>query len=402
MNRCLVLLFLLVQLGLQAQSVVAPPVAFQADSVFLVRTKGPLAYLNYGLGQDRLGGAKFGYLDSLVLLKVVGQHQDLYQVQLSANLTAWIPKLQTQLDSTTRLPVQQLTGSWRVWGQAPFDYVGIQLPERLPYQMRQEINPSRVVIDLFGATANTNWITQLQSAKEIQNVDYEQVSDSVLRVTIYLKHRQHWGNAIGYQNKRLVVKIKQQPTKLKLSHLTVAIDAGHGGSNLGARGLRSKQLEKDLNLIMAKHLQAYLQKQGAKTVMTRQNDTLVGNNDRLLQLRNLSPDLLVSIHNNAAADTVKVRGTSTYYKHLGYRPLSQAILKRVLQLGVEEYGNVGRFNFTLNAPSEYPNVLIEGLFLSHPTDEALLLDDAFRQKMAKQIGRGIKDWLKATRRANNE
>jgi N-acetylmuramoyl-L-alanine amidase len=110
----------------------------------------------------------------------------------------------------------------------------------------------------------------------------------------------------------------------------------------------------------------------------------------------------VSIHNNAAADTVKVRGTSTYYKHLGYRPLSQAILKRLLQLGVEEYGNIGRFNFTLNAPSEYPNVLVEGLFLSHPTDEALLLDDAFRQKMAKQIGRGIKDWLKATRRANNE
>ncbi|TAG65589.1 MAG: N-acetylmuramoyl-L-alanine amidase [Runella slithyformis] len=157
-------------------------------------------------------------------------------------------------------------------------------------------------------------------------------------------------------------------------------------------------MEKDLNLLIANHLQTYLQQQGTKIVMTRNTDTLIGNNDRLLQLRQTPPDLLVSIHNNAAADTVKVRGTSTYYKHLGFRPLSQAILKRLLNLELTEYGNVGRFNFTLNAPTDYPNVLVEGLFLSHPADEALLLDDAFRKKMAKQIGKGIKDWLKAVRR----
>lgn len=374
------------------------PVKYKPDSVVLVRTTGALVHLNYGLGEDRLGGAKLGYLDSLVLLRVVGAYKDFYQVRLTAGLSAWIPQNQTQPDTTTKLLTQYLTSSWRVWGDAPFDYLSIQMPERLPYQMRQEINPSRVVIDLFGATTNTNWITQLRSAKEIQNVDYEQVIDGQLRVTIYLKHRQHWGNAAYYQGRRLIVRIKQQPPKLQLKHLTIAIDAGHGGSNLGARGLRSKQLEKDLNLLIANHLQTYLQQQGTKIVMTRNTDTLIGNNDRLLQLRQTPPDLLVSIHNNAAADTVKVRGTSTYYKHLGFRPLSQAILKRLLNLELTEYGNVGRFNFTLNAPTDYPNVLVEGLFLSHPADEALLLDDEFRKKMAKQIGKGIKDWLKAVRR----
>ena len=372
--------------------------AFRPDSAVFVRTKGKLTYLNYGLGSDRLGGAKFGFLDSLVLLRVTGAYKDLYRVRLTANLTAWIEKNQTRRDTTVRPPLQYLTGSWRTLGEASFDYLSVQMPERLPYQMRQEVNPSRVVIDLFGATANTNWITQMQSCEEIQRVDYEQIADEQLRLTVHLKHPQHWGCAVYYQGKRLVVKIKHQPKKLKLKYLTVAIDAGHGGSNLGARGLRSRQLEKDFNLSIAQHLRHYLEKQGATVVMTRQQDTLIGNNERLLKLRATPPDLLVSIHNNAAADTVKVRGTSTYYKHLIYRPLSQAILKKLLDLGLNEYGNVGRFNFTLNAPTDYPNVLVEGLFLSHPADEALILEDDFRKKMAKKIGQGIKEWLKTTRR----
>ena len=32
---------------------------FPKDSLVYVRTKGPMAYLNYGLGEDRLGGAKW-------------------------------------------------------------------------------------------------------------------------------------------------------------------------------------------------------------------------------------------------------------------------------------------------------------------------------------------------------
>ena len=371
---------------------------FPADSLVLVRTKTALNYLNYGLGEDRLGGAKMGYLDSLVLLRITGQYKDLLRVRLTEHLTAWIPQNQVQSDSSTRPPVQCLTGSWRMRGDDKFDYVSISLPERLPYQLRQEINPSRVIVELFGATTNSNWITQMQSAKAIEYVDYEQVADEHLRLTIHLKHQQHWGNSAYYEGKRLVVKIKQQPSKLRLKNLTIAIDAGHGGSNSGAQALRSKQLEKDLNLIIAKHLRHYLEKQGATVVMTRSSDTLIGNNNRLLQLRANPPDLLISIHNNAANDTLKVRGTSTYYKHLGFRPLSQAVLKRLLDLGLEEYGNIGRFNFTLNAPSDYPNVLVEGLFLSHPADEALILDDDYRKKMARQIGKGVRDWLKKVRR----
>jgi N-acetylmuramoyl-L-alanine amidase len=368
------------------------------DSTFFVRTQGPLAYLNYGTGEDRLGGAKMSYLDSLVLLKVIGKHKDLYRVRLTNGLSAWIPQNLTRSDTNVRPPYQYLTTSWRVYGDDRYDYVSIPLPERLPYRSWQEINPSRIVIDIFGATANSNWLTQLRSAQEIAHVDYEQVADEQFRVTIHLRHAQHWGYGIGYEGRRLVIRVVRQPASLRLRDLTVAIDAGHGGSNLGARGLRSKVLEKDLNLSIVQYLRQELESKGARVILTRTKDTLVGNNDRLLSLRALRPDLLISIHNNAAGDTLRVRGTSTYYKHLGFRPLSLAILTRLLDLSLVEYGNVGRFNFTLNAPTEYPNVLVEGLFMSHPADEALLLQADFQKQMARQIRRGVEDWLKTVRK----
>lgn len=396
-------LFTGLSFALSAQTVLTLPArdtitVFGDDSAFFVRTQTPLAYLNYGLGEDRLGGAKMGYVDSLILLKVTGRYKDLYRVRLTRQLSAWIPQTLTKPDTNVRLPLQYLTNSWRVSGDNQYDYVSIPLPERLPYLSRQEMKPSRIVVDIFGATANTNWITQLRSAKEIENVDYEQVTDEQFRVIISLRHAQHWGYRIGYEGRRLVIRVTHQPEKLRLRDLIIAVDAGHGGSNLGARGLRSKQFEKDFNLSIARHLKKELERKGATVIMTRNNDTLINNTDRVLRLRALKPDLLISIHNNAAGDTTKTRGTSTYYKHLGYRPLSQAVLGRLLDMGLAEYGNVGRFNFALNSPTEYPNVLVEGLFLSHPYDEALILEDNYRKKMARQIRKGVSDWLKQVKK----
>ena len=370
---------------------------FKKDSLF--RTKGALAYLNFGLGEDRLGGAKMGYVDSLVLLRATGKYKEQYQIKLTPTLSAWIPAQLVKKDSTSKVPVQYLTSNWRVWGDDKNDYVSIPLPEKLPYQSWQEVNPAKLVIDVFGATTNTNWITQLVTAIEIENVDYQQVGNEQLRITIQLKHQNHWGYAIGYQGRRLVISIKHQPEKLKLKYLTVAIDAGHGGTNLGACGLRTSLCEKVLNLLIAQKLKAELEDRGATVIMTREKDTLLNNSDRILWLRQQKPDILVSIHNNASADTVKIKGTSTYYKHLGFRPLSQSVLKRMLELGLDEYGNIGRFNFALNSPTEYVNVLIEGAFLSHPEDEAKLNQPQFQQLMAEKIVKGIKDWLKMIRKA---
>ena len=54
-----------------------------SNIVYYGRTTGKLPALSYGMGEDRLGGAKMGYIDSNVLLKIVDSVKDMYTVQLS-------------------------------------------------------------------------------------------------------------------------------------------------------------------------------------------------------------------------------------------------------------------------------------------------------------------------------
>lgn len=68
----------------------------------------------------------------------------------------------------------------------------------------------------------------------------------------------------------------------------------------------------------------------------------------------------------------------------------------MLELGLKEYGNIGSFNFMLNSPTEYPNALVETLFISNLEEEALILDEGFQQRMAEKILLGIKDFLANT------
>ncbi len=362
------------------------------DEPVIGETTGPLPYLEFGMGTDRLGGAKISYLDSAVFLHITGMFDGEYRVQLAPDHTAYIPINNVMLLSKGAFIPKSLSGSWKVWGDDQYDYVSIGLNEKLPYTTLQEINPSRIVLNIYGATSNTNWITQLKSAKEVKNVWYRQISDDVLRVTIELKHPQIWGYLVYYNGNGLTVRIKRQPKNLSLSHLTIAIDPGHGGTNLGAQG-PTGVYEKKLTLQIADKLQKLLKRAGATVVMTRTTDESLDMIQRTLFLREADPDLLVSIHLNSSDDPIHVSGTSTYYRYIGFRPLSVAILKRMLALGLDEYGNVGRFNFSLNGPTEYPNALVETLFISNPGDEMKALDPAFQEKIAGAIKAGILDFL---------
>jgi N-acetylmuramoyl-L-alanine amidase len=182
------------------------------SSSFFARTTGKLPFLEYGIGDDRLGGAKMGYLDTNILLKVIDSFKTDYKVQLSKNHTAYIDK-RSIVKEPSAINKEHLTGSWRVYGDSLFDYVNVYLDERLPYRSIQQIYPSRVVVEIFGVTSNTNWITQLSSTKEIKNAWYEQQEDDVMKVIIDLKHKQHWGHSIYYEGKKLIIKIKRQPVK---------------------------------------------------------------------------------------------------------------------------------------------------------------------------------------------
>ncbi len=355
-------------------------------------TRGRLAHLLYGTGDDRLGGSKIGYIDSLIPLRIIGKAGSLYKIQLSKYRSAYIPDDVVGFLPRGTFTPSSLTTNWHVYGDSLYDYVQIGLFSRLPYQSFQLPDPSRIVVDIFGATNNTNWITQLENTQEIKNVYYEQLEDEVLRITILLKHQQHWGHQIYYNGNRLMIKVRRQPANLELRNLTIAIDAGHGGSNTGASGPTGSS-EKELALAVSLKLRQALRLQGANVIMTRTIEKFVDNKERILMYRDSLPDLLISIHLNSSADPIHVAGASTYYRYVGFRKLSLDIYKRMLELGLAEYGNTGSFNFMLNSPIEYPNALVEMLFLSNPEEEMKILDEKFQQQMADMIVLGIKDFL---------
>ncbi len=358
------------------------------------KSTGKLPALLYGTGDDRLGGTKLGYIDSNILLRVIDSAKDLYTVQLSKFHSALIEKSYIRHDSVFSTKPFNLTGSFLVKGDSLYDYVSMHMDEHLPYKSWMEVEPSKILVDIYGVQTNTNWITQLQSVKEIKNVYYNQVEDDVVRVTVELKHAQHWGYSLSYVGKNLVLRVKRQPAILDLKKMVIAIDAGHGGNNSGTDGIKRKTSEKEYTLLYAKSLEKNLKKLGVKKViMTRTTDTSFDNKDRFLFLQQQNPDFLISLHFNSS-ENESVSGVSTYYKHIGFRPLSQAILKRMLELKINEFGNVGNFNFTLNQPTDFPNVLLEIAFLSNVDDEKKVIDTKFRQDVSLKIILGIQDWFK--------
>lgn len=364
------------------------------SQAFYGRTTGALPYLNYSLGEDRLGGAKMTYLDSNVLVTVIDSGKNDYKVQLSKNHLAYLPKANFKRLDSIKLQPYYLTNSWRVWGDSAYDYVTVSLTEKLPYKSLQQTDPCRIVVDVFGVASNTNWITQLKTVTEIKNVWYEQVEDDVFRIYIQLNHQQHWGYGIAYKNNALQIKVKRQPESLKIKNLKIAIDAGHGGTNNGATGITTNINEKEYTLKIAKEVEAYLKKKGADVYMTRSHDTDLTMIERTVMLRQQEPDLLISIHLNSSGNAT-VKGVSTYYRYIGFRLLSQSILDRMLELGLNNYGNIGSFNFSLSGPTEYPNCLVEVAFLSNAEDEQKILNPKFHKEVAKKIYKGVEDWLKS-------
>lgn len=358
-------------------------------------TKGERVYLDIGLGEDRLGGAKFAFIQEGIRLAISGKTNGRYRVRLTENQEAWIPEDQVDLQPPgTHLPYS-LTGNWSVTGDSRYDVVSISLAEKLPYSTFQELEPTRINIDVYGAVSNSNWITQQLTTKEIKNVYYTQVAKQQFRITIELNHKQVWGYDIRYRGTSLVIRVKRQPEKLKLGAMTFVLDAGHGGSNKGALG-STGALEKDVALSFVHHLKTLLESKGAKVVLTRGRDTSLTNIDRLKTIASADADLLISLHANSvglATNPEDIKGTATFYKHLCFRPLSMFILKRLTKTGLNAFGNVGSFNFALNAPTELPNVLVETAFISNPEDEMKLLDPEFQENFVKQVAAGVQDFL---------
>ena len=142
-----------------------------------------------------------------------------------------------------------------------------------------------------------------------------------------------------------------------------------------------------------REIEKLLQKKGANVVLSRKDDRDMTMTERKKIFREANIDLLVSIHNNAGGSPLSAMGASTYYKYITNRDLAATLLKHMLELDVPSYGLTGNFNFSLNAPTEYPNALVECLFMSSLPDEEFLADPANHKRIAEKVVAGLEDYL---------
>jgi N-acetylmuramoyl-L-alanine amidase len=216
---------------------------------------------------------------------------------------------------------------------------------------------------------------------------------------------------------------------------TVAVDAGHGGIDAGASGATTKTPEKTVTLDFARLLAERLNKvEGVKAFLTREDDTFLSLSQRVTIARQKHADLFISLHADTLAQK-DIRGATVYTlsdkasdrmaENLAVREnLSDQLAGFSIESGPPEVadilldltrretqafsvaladnvvksfeGQVGlinnphrQANFQVLRAPDIPSVLLEMGFLSNPEDEKLLLDEAWRARVAGLVANAV-------------
>ena len=170
---------------------------------------------------------------------------------------------------------------------------------------------------------------------------------------------------------------------------TVVIDAGHGGHDSGAstRG-RSRALEKDLALDVARRLDVKLRTEGFRTVMTRRDDRFI-TLDRRVDIGNAQHKaVFVAIHFN---DTRRgaIHGAETYHNCRGTWQLAARIERYLSAMPGGMNRGVKTANFRVLRKARGPALLVECGFLSNSTEAARCTNAVWRDKVADCLARAI-------------
>ncbi|WP_165445350.1 N-acetylmuramoyl-L-alanine amidase family protein [Bacilliculturomica massiliensis] len=191
----------------------------------------------------------------------------------------------------------------------------------------------------------------------------------------------------------------------------IVIDPGHGGSDPGSQGKDSSgnvlQNEKDLNLTIALRLNELLQAAGAKTYMLRSDDSTMALYDRPAKANELGADLYVAVHNNSNESSTP-NGTEVHYynknmdRDYGYvsKDIADSVHQEIIAtIGLKDRGVKSSPSLAVLNRSVMPAIIIEGAFLSNPTELVYMMTDQFKEAYAVGAARGIIKGLNASAEA---
>ena len=232
--------------------------------------------------------------------------------------------------------------------------------------------------------------------------------------------------------------VRRDPPKDKRLY-TIVLDPGHGGEDPGAIGRRGSY-EKNVNLSIARRLKRKIDNTpGMRSMLTRDGDYFVPLAQRVTRARKVQADLFVSIHADAFVRP-EARGSSVFVlsekgassstarwlaqkendsdliggvnlakqdNHIARTlldlslaatmndsiKLGRAVLAALGDINTLHKPHVEQAGFAVLKAPDIPSILVETAFISNPEEEARLNDEAYQEKMADAILRGIRRYF---------
>jgi N-acetylmuramoyl-L-alanine amidase len=233
---------------------------------------------------------------------------------------------------------------------------------------------------------------------------------------------------------------KPKPAAPKFSRLMmVAIDAGHGGEDPGAKGANGSY-EKHITLSVARRLKEKIDAEpGMRAYLTRDGDYFIPLHDRVNKARAVKADLFVSIHADAFIRP-EARGSSVFAlsengatsaaaRWLAKKEneadligginidvkdkflkrtlidlsqtatindslkLARHVLKEIGEINTLHKDHVEQAGFAVLKAPDIPSILVETAFISNPEEEKRLTDEAYQDKLASAILSGVKTYF---------
>jgi N-acetylmuramoyl-L-alanine amidase len=232
-------------------------------------------------------------------------------------------------------------------------------------------------------------------------------------------------------------KAQSEPAAERL--VTIAVDAGHGGEDPGARGRRGTY-EKTVTMTIARKLKALIDSEPSmRALLIRDGDYFIKLDARVEKANLVKADLFVSVHadsfvkphaRGSSVFALSERGaTSVAARELANREnqadliggfnvkskdpyvkmtiadlsltqqisdslkLARAVLGELGDVNSLHRGRVEQASFAVLKAPQIPSILVETAFISNPEEEKRLNDEAYQEKIARAILRGVKSYL---------
>lgn len=346
-------------------------------------------------GYSLTGGIQRWFLMPNTVVKVTGaKGNDLY-LQLDSTQTIRIDKGDARLLDSAFVPTARKASAFTIKENSQYTDIVIPITDKPAFIVDQ--GPSSITLTLYGTSgpARSQPIVKAAAASYIRTITALSGATQ-MHYTLDLK-----GPVYGYlplwENGSLTFRVRLPPkidVASPLLGLTIAVDPGH--PPIGATG-PTGLWEPVATLPVGFKVQELLQAKGVKVIMTRTTPSPVDLNLRPTIGRRENANAFVSIHLNAVPDgqnPFRAQGTATYHYHIHAAALADSVQRTaVAHLGLRDIG-VKRENFAVVRGTWMPSILVEGVFIIMPDQEAALRTPEYQLQYAQGIVEGLENYFR--------